>query len=79
MMQIRDKFISLLVKAVNRHAIYLRGGQGEKVINLSEEDIRRMETSETNAKRVIRHINLLKLYNWLTSKTKAYDCSGLIF
>lgn len=78
MMQLRDKFISLLVKAVNNHAIYLWSAQGEKVANLSEEDIRKMETSETNANRVLRHISLLKFYNWLTSKTKAYDCSGLV-
>ena len=79
MMQLRDKFISLLVKAVNNHAIYLWSAQGEKVIDLSEEEIKmKYETSEANAKRVINHINMLKQYNWLTSKTKAYDCSGLI-
>ena len=39
MMQLRDKFISLLVKAVNNHAIYLWSAQGEKVIDLSEEEI----------------------------------------
>ena len=79
MMQLRDKFISLLVKAVNNHAIYLWSAQGEKVIDLSEEEIKmKYETSEANAKRVINHINMLKQYNWLTSKTKAYDCSGLV-
>ena len=38
-MQLRDKFISLLIKAVNNHAIYLWSAQGEKVIDLSEEEI----------------------------------------
>ena len=75
----KSKYISLLVKAVNNHAIYLWGAQGQKVNkDLTEDIIRKMETSEENANRVIRHIQMLEAYGWLTSKTKAYDCSGLV-
>ena len=35
-MQQRDKFISLLIKAVNNHAIYLWSAQGEKVIDYTD-------------------------------------------
>ena len=31
-----------------------------------------------NAEKVIRYINMLAAHGWLTSKSKAFDCSGLI-
>lgn len=74
----RDKYINYLVKAVDHHAIYLWGAQGQKVKDLTPQEICKMENSENNAERVLNHIELLKKYGWLTSKTKAYDCSGLV-
>ena len=75
----KSKYLSLLRKACDNHAIYIWGGQGESVLlDLSDETIYKMETSKENAERVIRHINMLKDNGWLTRKTKAYDCSGLI-
>lgn len=73
-----DKFIKLLRNAVNNHAIYLWGAQGEKVLSLSEDVIYRMENSRQNAERVIRYCKMLDEMGWLTKKTKAYDCSGLV-
>lgn len=73
-----DKYIKLLTQAVNNHAIYLWGAQGEKVLSLSEDDIYRKETSRNNAERVIRYCKMLDEYGWLTKKTRAYDCSGLV-
>ncbi len=65
------KFIGWLVAQVSH--IYVWGAQGETA---DEDFIRKMETSETNAKRA------LKLYNKRKAEgmkpIKAYDCSGLI-
>ena len=77
--KMKSKFLSLLRKAVNNHAIYVWGAQGQRVIkDLTADIIKQMETSEKNADRVLRHIAMLEANNWLTTKTKAYDCSGLL-
>ena len=73
-----DKYVKLLIKAASNHAIYLWGAQGEKVLSISEDDIYRMETSSENAERVLRYIKTISECGWLTKKTKAYDCSGLV-
>ena len=73
-----DKFINTLLSAVNNHGIYLWGGQGEKALSLSDSDIYKRETSNENANRVIRYIRFLNEFGWLTKKTRAFDCSGLV-
>lgn len=73
-----DKFIELLTKAVNNHAIYVWGAQGELVKDLlAGERLKLMEPNPKNYERVKNHIAMLDYYGWLTKKTRAYDCSGL--
>lgn len=74
----RAKFIKLLSWAVKNHCIYLWGAQGEKVKNLPNEKIYKMETSRENAERVIYLISLFNAFGWISAKTRAFDCSGLI-
>lgn len=63
---------------VRYHSIYLWGAQGQLVNQLTEEQIRNMETSETNANRVITFIAMLRYFNMIKKFTRAFDCSGLI-
>ena len=63
---------------VRYHSIYLWGAQGQLVNQLTETDIIKMETSVTNATRVISFVNLLKSFNMVKKFTRAFDCSGLI-
>lgn len=66
------KFIAWLKRQVG--SAYVWGGQGE--IDFDEAWIRKMETSETNAKRVIAFCNRQKEKG--VEHIAAYDCSGLI-
>lgn len=63
---------------VRYHSIYLWGAQGQLVNQLTEEQIKEMETSNTNANRVITFVNMLKSFNMVKKFTRAFDCSGLI-
>jgi len=74
----REKIIDTACKIVDNHCAYCWSAQGEKLKGLSKEEILRMETSPANAEKVIRFIDMLKAHNWLTNKSKAFDCSGLI-
>lgn len=74
-----EKYIELLTKAVNNHAIYVWGAQGELVKDLlASGNLKNMEPNPKNFDRVKQHIAMLDFYGWLTKKTRAYDCSGLV-
>ena len=77
-MTTREKIVNTACKIVENHCAYIWGAQGEKLAKLTPEDIGHMETSPANAEKVIRYINMLAAHGWLTSKSKAFDCSGLI-
>ena len=77
-MTTREKYLELLKRYVNSHSIYLWGAQGQQVKKLDYATVRKFETSEENAKRVWRRIELVKSMGWLTGKTRAFDCSGLV-
>lgn len=74
----RDKFLNTAKKILDNHGIYLWGGQGEKVLSLTFEDIRKKETSADNARKVWSRICIEDKLGWLTNKTKAFDCSGYV-
>lgn len=74
----KAKFLKLISWAAKHHCIYLWGAQGEKVKNLPNDKIYKMETSRDNAERVIYLIALFNAFGWISSKTRAFDCSGLI-
>lgn len=70
-MSVTDKFIDYLKAQVG--SVYVWGGQGEPV---SEEFIKKHETSERNAERALAFYR--KRLEEGASNLKAYDCSGLI-
>lgn len=68
-------WITYLTNEVVNGSIYLWGGQGEDITDLSDDYIARKETSKANAERVkkLRDARIrAKLF-----KAKAFDCSGL--
>ena len=77
-MTTREKAINIACKIVENHCAYIWGAQGMKIKGLDPKVIDQMETSPTNAKKVKQFIAMLEAHGWLTSKSKAFDCSGLI-
>lgn len=71
-----DAFIEYLKEQVANHSIYVWGGQGQRGNEITEAWIRRRETSERNAERVIRYWKeqVKKGYG---DVLRAFDCSGL--
>lgn len=67
-----QEFINNLLWHVNR-SIYLWGGQGEDLSKLTENKIRAMETTKTNANKAIA---LWKQRKGIAG-ARAFDCSGL--
>ena len=69
-----DAWRDYLEEQVANGSIYLWGGQGQDLAQLTDAFIRKMETSAANARRVIRlRDEREKEYPNL----RAYDCSGL--
>lgn len=68
-------FIDFLEEKARSHAAYVWGGQGHK--GLSDTQITRMETSATNAKRVMEFRNVLLSRGIPSSDIEYFDCSGL--
>lgn len=77
-MTTREKIIDTACKIVENHCAYIWGAQGMKIKGLDPKVIDHMETSPANADKVKRYIAMLDAHGWLTSKSKAFDCSGLI-
>lgn len=73
-----EKVLQTAAKIVDNNAVYIWSAQGEKVYKLSPEQIRQMESSETNAKAVLNRIQMLESVGLLNKKNRAFDCSGLI-
>lgn len=74
----KTRFLKLLIRMFRYHGLYLWGGQGELVNQLSNDDIRDREGDTANALKVINFMNMLKAYNLVKKDTRAFDCSGLI-
>ena len=71
-----EKAIYYANKQVENHAVYIWGGQGQKLRKIEALELTMMETSAENAARVIKYIfNNLKFFN---KNTRVFDCSGLI-
>lgn len=73
-----EKFLKCLIKAAQRHDVYIWGAQGQRVKRLTKTEIRNMESSETNYERVLQFIAMLISFRWLTKRVRAFDCSGLV-
>lgn len=73
-MNILDEFIDYLNEQVDNHSIYVWGGQGEKTI--TENWIRNMENSTTNANRAVAFWKK-QVKAGYGNVLRAFDCSGL--
>lgn len=77
-MTTREKVIYYATQQTKNGSAYIWGCQGQKLKDLTSEDIANMETSPEQAKAVYEFIGK----EWLDgkikrSKAKAFDCSGL--
>lgn len=71
-----NEFINYLETQYNNHSIYVWAAQGEGYPTITEEWIRKMETSGANATRAIAYWKK-QCANGFGQVLKAYDCSGL--
>ena len=72
-----SEFLRYLEEQWENASIYVWGGQGENYEVISENWIRRMETSEKNANRAIT-LWKKRVAEGKGNVLRAYDCSGLI-
>lgn len=74
----RDKLIKYANDEVKNNSLYLWGGQGENVMTTTPETIRKKETNDQNAARVLKCL-AGKINNGANmKKAKFFDCSGLV-
>lgn len=79
MMSKREKAIYYATQQTKNGSIYLWGGQGEKLADLTDQDIYDKETSKANAETVFNFIGKEYLDKKIKrKKAKAFDCSGLV-
>ena len=71
----QQKIVYYARKQVEHGSAYVWGGQGQLLSKLSVMDLCRMETSASNAQRVIKYC--YDNQKRIDDKAKAFDCSGL--
>lgn len=71
-----EKFLSYLEEQVQNHSIYVWGAQGQKGTEITEEWIRKRETSTINAARAVSFWKK-QVKAGYGDKLRAFDCSGL--
>ncbi len=71
-----QEFIDYLREQVKNHSIYVWGAQGQKGDEITEEWIRKRETSKRNADRAIAYWKKQCELGY-GEKLRAFDCSGL--
>lgn len=74
----REKAIYYAEQQTKNGSCYVWSGQGEKLLKLTIKDIIAMEQSLEAAARVFKHIAELLINQKITSKSKVFDCSGLV-
>ena len=76
-MGLLSEFFDYLHEQLENGSIYVWGAQGQNHETISENWIRRMETSEHNAERAIA-LWKKRMREGKTEVLRAFDCSGLI-
>lgn len=74
----KSEFLKLIKAAVAACCLYLWGGQGESVLLTPPEKIVKMETSATNAGRVLALLSEKVKKGLITAASQYFDCSGLM-
>lgn len=73
---LKDEFIKNVKQEVENNSIYVWGGQGELLEQMTLSKIESMETSSANVNRILAHIN--DIYAKGLKRARCFDCSGLI-
>lgn len=73
-----SEFISVIKRAYDNHSIYLWGGNGEPVRDLTIGKIRMKETNDLNCARVLQTIANRYRKGYIMTAAVAVDCSGLV-
>jgi len=74
----RDKLVKMANEEVQNNSLYLWSGQGEDVMKTTPEKIRKVETSDNNASRVLKALAGKINQGLNMKKAKYFDCSGLV-
>lgn len=74
----REKLVKMANEEVQNNSLYLWSGQGELVMKTDPEKIRKVETSDNNAARVLKTLSSRINQGLNMKKAKYFDCSGLV-
>lgn len=75
-MGLREDFIKNVCEEVENNSIYVWGGQGEFVSQITLTKLESLETSKQNVERVLKHIS--DTYMKGLTRARCFDCSGLL-
>lgn len=74
----RDKLIKYANDEVKNNSLYLWGGQGESVMETTPDIVRKKETNDQNASRVLKTLAGRINSGLNMKKARYFDCSGLV-
>lgn len=73
---IRTEFVNAVKQEVKNNSIYVWGGQGEMLRQITISKLESMETSKENVNRILKHV--ADVYIKDISRARIFDCSGLV-
>ena len=77
-MSLRDDFVNNAQMEVDNNSMYVWGGQGQLMENLSVRQLEQMETSKDNVLRILNYMVKVYTANKTLKGSRAFDCSGLV-
>lgn len=77
-MSLRDDFVNNAQMEVDNNSMYVWGGQGQLMENLSVRQLEQMETSKENVLRILNYMVKVYTANKTLKGSRAFDCSGLV-
>ena len=77
-MSLRDDFVNNAQMEVDNNSMYVWGGQGQLMENLSVRQLEQMETNKDNVLRILNHIVEVYTATKTLKGSRAFDCSGLV-
>ena len=77
-MGLREEFVKNVQREVENNSMYVWGGQGELMENLSPKKLEQMETSKKNVQRILIHLSEVYDNTIGLKNVRVFDCSGLI-
>lgn len=77
-MSLKEEFIKSVQREVENNSMYVWGGQGELMENLSTKKLEQMETSKKNVQRILIHLSEVYDNETGLKNVRVFDCSGLV-